>query len=184
MKRLFLCTSIAVSMLAGCGATAPSAALTQGTASTPPPASTPTQAPQSLTGAIGGTVTYQWDGAPASTKVDAAADSATITGTAVTTFASGTHSVRLECVARDGDTWAFAGTVEKSTAEASSVGGWSAIIVKDGSPQRIGIWVSDPKAGRSDCGAWLAATGFATIDPGRFQPVESGALVPPPGGAF
>jgi hypothetical protein len=37
MKRLVVCTSIVVSILAGCGAAAPSAAPTQGTASTPAP---------------------------------------------------------------------------------------------------------------------------------------------------
>ncbi len=37
MKRLVLCTSIVVSILAGCGAATPSAAPTQGTASTPAP---------------------------------------------------------------------------------------------------------------------------------------------------
>jgi hypothetical protein len=47
MKRLVLCTSIVVSILAGCGAAAPSAAPTQGTASTPSLAasSSPSAAP-------------------------------------------------------------------------------------------------------------------------------------------
>jgi hypothetical protein len=160
MKRFVLCASIAVSMLAGCGAAA-----------------------VSPTGAIGGTVQYQHDGAPATTVVNASADGATLSGTAVTTFASGKHTVRLECAARDGDTWAFGGTVEESTVEAGSAGGWSAVIVKNGSPQRIGIWISDPKAEGGDCGAWLAAINLATIDPANFLPVESGALVPPPGAA-
>ena len=47
MKRSILCSSIVVSILAGCGAAAPSAAPTQGTASAPSPAasSSPAAAP-------------------------------------------------------------------------------------------------------------------------------------------
>jgi hypothetical protein len=174
---LVLCTAVAVSILAGCGAATPSAAPTASTA----PA--PTQSPQSSTGTIGGTVTYQWEGAPATTVVDIRADGATVSGTAETTLATGTHSVKVECAAREGESWALAGTVEKSTADAASVGGWSAVIVKDGSPQKIGIWMSDPKTAGSPCAAWLAGTGFATLDPARFEPVTSGTLASPPNAA-
>jgi hypothetical protein len=150
---------------------------------TPPPTPTPTQAPPSPGGALGGTVSFQSDGAPATTVVDVVADGGSVSGTAVTTFGAGTHTVRLECAARSGDTWALGGTVEQSTVEAGSVGLWSAVVVKDGSPQRIGIWLSDDKTAGSDCDGWLAGIDIATIDPVNFSPVESGALVPPPDGA-
>jgi hypothetical protein len=107
----------------------------------------------------------------------------TVSGTAVTTLSRGTHTVRLECAVRDGDTWAFGGTVEQSTAEAGSVGSWSAVIVRDGQPQRIGIWMSDPKAQGSDCAAWLAAIQLSGIEQEHFSTAESGALVPPPDAA-
>ena len=123
---------------------------------------------------------YQYEGAPATTEVNASADGGTVSGTAVTTLSRGTHTVRLECAARDGDTWFLAGTTEQTTVHDGKVGDWSAVIVKDGSPQRIGIWVSDPKSEGVDCDGWLAGIDVSTLPSDAFDPVESGALVAPP----
>jgi uncharacterized Zn-binding protein involved in type VI secretion len=147
-----------------------------GVGGVPSPTPTPTPSPTPL----GGTVDYQLDGAPATTTVDAVADGASVSGTAVTTLSSGTHTVQLECAARDGDTWAFGGTIEQTTLPGERAGGWSAVIVKDGSPQQIGIWLSDPKSEGSGCDGWLASIDLADIGLENFRPVESGALVPPP----
>jgi hypothetical protein len=125
-------------------------------------------------------VDFAFDGAAATTDVDIVADGAGVSGTAVTTTPGDTHTVRLECASRNGDTWAVGGTVEQSTLEAGAVGDWSAVIVKDGSPQRIGIWVSDPKSDGIDCDGWLASIDLSTIDAENFEPVKSGSLVPPP----
>jgi hypothetical protein len=130
-------------------------------------------------GAFGGVVEYTLDGAPATTEVNLVADGATVSGTAVTTFGGGTHTVRLGCAARNGDTWALGGTVEQTTVPGESAGAWSAVIVKDGPPQQIGLWLSAPPSEASDCAAWLTSIDFATIGPENFSPVESGALVPP-----
>jgi hypothetical protein len=144
------------------------------------PSATPT-APPSPT-PIGGTVDYQLDGAPATTTVDAVADGASVSGTAVTTLSTGTHTVRLECAARDGEIWALAGTIEETTVSGERAGDWSAVIVENGSPQGIAIWLSDPKSEGSDCDGWLALIDLADLgaETDFFQPVESGALVPPP----
>ncbi len=134
----------------------------------------------SPSGPIGGIVHYQLDGAPATTAVDVVADGATVSGTAVTTLRQGTHTVRLGCVTRNGDTWAVGGATEQTTVPGERAGDWSAVTVKDGSPQQIGIWLSaDPPAG-SDCEAFLASIDFANIGPENFNPVESGVLVAPP----
>jgi hypothetical protein len=125
-------------------------------------------------------VNYQSDGATATTDVDAVADGASVSGTAVSKLGSGTHTVRLECAARDGDTWALGGTTEQTTVPGEKAGVWSAVIVKDGSPQQIGIWLSDDKSEGMDCDGWLGAIAFSTIDLENFIPVESGELVPPP----
>ena len=156
-------------IVAGC------AASTQGSASAPAPA-----ASASPSGAFGGSVSYKSDGAPATTKVDAVASGVSVSGTAVSEFANGTHTVGLECAARDGDTWALGGTVAETTVPGEKAGYWSAVIVKDGSPQHIGIWLSDDKSEGIDCDGWLAAIDFSTIGIENFNPVESGALVPPP----
>ena len=150
------------------------------TRSAVPAASAPSPSPQASVSAFGGTVQYQQDGGAATTKVDVAADGATVSGTAVTTFREGTHTVKLGCAARNGDTWALGGKTEQTTVHGERAGDWSAVIVKDGSPQRIGIWLSDDPSKTSDCAAWLASTDFSTITPENFQTVESGALVPPP----
>ena len=102
-----------------------------------------------------------------------------MSGTAVTEFREGTHTVRLGCASRNGDTWALGGTTEETTVPGERAGDWSAVIVKDGSPQQIGIWLSAPPSEGSDCEAFLAATDFASIGLENFNPVESGTLVPP-----
>ncbi len=134
----------------------------------------------SASGAFGGIVQYQLDGAAATTEVDLVADGASVSGTAVTTLRAGTHTVQLACATRNGDTWALGGTTEQTTVPGERAGDWSAVIVKDGSPQQIGIWLSAPPSEGSDCDAFLASTDFANIGPENFSAVESGALVPPP----
>jgi hypothetical protein len=145
-----------------------------------PPAPTPTPAPTPAPVALGGTVHYQLDGAPATTEVDATATGAILSGTAVTTFGGGTHTVRLACASRDGDIWALAGTIDQSTVQGEPIGDWSAVIVKDGPDPQIGIWFSDPARAGSDCDGWLASIDLADLASENFRPVESGALVPPP----
>ncbi len=175
-------------LVAGCagatGSAAPAAsapaASTPASVSPSTPASASLGASPSQSGAIGGTVQYKVDGAAATTEVDLVADGATVSGTAVTTFREGTHTVRVGCAAKNGDTWALGGTTEQTTVPGERAGDWSAVIVKDGSPQMIGIWLSDDPSKASDCAAWLATTDFGTIGAENFNAVESGALVPPP----
>jgi hypothetical protein len=147
----------------------------QTTASTPAPEATP-----SPSGAFGGIVHYKIDGGPATTTVDAVADSASVSGTAVTAFREGTHTVRLGCAAQKGDIWVLGGTTEKSTIHGEGPGTWSAVIVKEGSPQGIAVWLSQDASAASDCEAWLASFDPTGFEPGNFMAVESGALVPPP----
>jgi hypothetical protein len=140
------------------------------------PSAEPTSIPSASP--IGGTVAYRLDGAPATTEVDAVADGASVSGTAVTTISEGTYTVRLECAAQDGDSWAFGGTTEQTTVPGDRAGDWSAVIVKDGSPQQIGLWVSDDKVAGTDCDGWLASIDIAGHP--QTWPVDSGSLVPPP----
>lgn len=191
--RTILGVLVSALLVAGCagatGSAAPSASApapsapasaspspAQAAASTSAPAATPTPS-----GGFGGTVEYKLDGAAATTTVDAVADGATVSGTAVTTFHEGTHTVRLGCASsKDGGSWVLGGTVEKTTVHGESAGAWSAVIVKDGTPQQIGIWLSADPSEASDCDAWVASIEPAEIGAENFSPVESGALVPPP----
>jgi hypothetical protein len=143
---------------------------------TPTASPTPTATP---TGAFGGIVRYSQDGVLGTTDIDAVANGASVSGTAITSSRSGTHTVRLACATRDRDVWAFGGTTEQSTISGEPVGTWSAVFVKEGSPQRIAIWLSDNPSAASDCDAWLALIQPAEIGAENFVPVEFGALVLP-----
>ena len=170
--RTHVSVLVAAIVVAGCSGT-PSSSKGVGGQATPAPSPSPTAA-------LGGIVHYQLDGAPATTEVDVVANGATVSGKAVTTFRAGTHTVRLGCATQNGDTWALGGTTEQTTVPGERAGDWSAVIIKNGSPQQIGIWLSADPSDGSDCEAFLAATDVASIGPENLQPVESGALVPPP----
>jgi hypothetical protein len=173
LKPLLAVAAIVVVAVAGFAFFRPSSAGVGG----PPATETPTVSPAPF----GGTVHWRDTGAPVTTDIDAVASGATVTGTAVHTFPGGTHTVRLGCVAGDGGTWALAGTVEQSTLPGEKAGFWSRIVVKDGSPQQISIWLStDAAPAGIDCAGFLATFGFADLPPEDFAPVESGELVPPP----
>ncbi len=141
------------------------------------PAAEPTPTPPPI--AFGGSVQYMSDGIAATTEVDAVADGASVSGTAVSSGV-GTHTVQLECAIRYGDTWALGGTVEQTTVPGERAGHWSAVIVRDRSPQHIGIWLSVPVEDASDCEAFLASHDFSTLGLENFSLVASGELVPPP----
>ena len=135
------------------------------------PSTTPSPSP------IGGKVEYQIDGAAATTEVTAVADGASVSGTAVTKFGGGTHTVRLACAA---------GTAIPGPSPAR--------------PSRPRSQASVPATGRrsssrtarpstSGSGSPTTSRRVATVttcwklplpDPSAFSPVESGALVPPP----
>ena len=153
-------------MLVGCGG---------GAASGAPSASVEA----SSSGTFGGTVTFQSDGVPATTKIDGTADGATLSGTAVTTFGNGTHTVQIQCSARDDGGWVLGGKVETTTVPGETAGAWSAVVVRDGSPQHIGIWLSGEPAMGDTCDAFVAQVDPAGLDASAFSPVESGELVPP-----
>jgi hypothetical protein len=157
----------------------PTVSHTASPTATPSAPSTVTATPSPL-GAFGGTAHWRDNGAPVTTEIDAVASGATVTGTAVITSPQGVHTVRLGCVGRDGDSWAVAGKVEQSTLPGESPGFWSRVVVKDGSPQQIAIWLStDAVPAGIDCPGFLATFPFADLGPENFVTVESGALVPP-----
>lgn len=131
-------------------------------------------------GAFGGTVGYKTeDGAPATTVVDGVFDGATVSGTAVSTGPGGVHTVRLACASQDEDGWVLGGMVEETTIPGESEGGYSAVIVADGSPQGIAIWLSAGPDDFSDCEAMVASVGIGDLG-GLLRPVETGELTFPP----
>jgi len=166
-------------LIAGCAGTTGTAAPASA------PASAATVATPSASGAFGGMAHFTMDGKPATTTVDLVVDGTSVSGTAVTDIGEatdlgrGTHTVKLGCAAQQGDWWALGGKTDTTTVHGEKAGDWSAVIVRDGSPQLIGIWLGDDPSNASDCSAWLAAIEFADIDLQNFDTVESGTLVHP-----
>jgi len=166
-------------LIAGCAGTTGTAAPASA------PASAATVATPSPSGAFGGMAHFTMDGKPATTTVDLVVDGTSVSGTAVTDIGEatdlgrGTHTVKLGCAAQQGDWWALGGKTDTTTVHGEKAGDWSAVIVRDGSPQLIGIWLGDNPSNASDCEAWLAAIDFADIGLEHFNTVESGTLVHP-----
>ena len=144
--RTILGVLVSALLIAGCAGTTGSAAPS---ASAPVPstpasvspsasasASAATVASPSPSGAFGGVVHFTGDGAT-TTTVDGVADGPSVTGTAVTDSSEGTHTVKVGCAAQNGDFWAVAGKTDKTTVHGEKPGDWSAVIVKNGSPQMI-----------------------------------------------
>ena len=133
----------------------------------------------SSSGTFGGSVTFNVDGAPATTVVDATADGEAVSGTAVTTFEKGTHTVRLACAANHDGDWVLGGTIEATTLPGETAGPWSAVIVRDGSPKTIAIWLSAGPEDADTCDAFVASIDPAELDQSFFSPIDSGELVLP-----
>ena len=165
---------VVVALVIGTRVLGPSTSGGVGSATSAAPTASPTPTPIP----IGGTVTFKIDGVATTTVVDAVADGTKVSGTAVTTSAGGTHTVRLECAARQGDRWAFVGTTEQTTFPDEGAGAWSAVVVEDGTPQKVGIVFGIDKAVGDDCHAKWQTISMA--DMSISNPVESGELVPPP----
>ena len=163
--RTILGVLVIAGLVAGCGGTAattaPSASVAPSTAAT-----------------IGGTVTWT-DGAPVTTVIDATSDGAALSGTAVTTFVNGTHSVNVECAKTDDGSWSIGGAVEDTTVPGESAGVWSAVIVRDGPPLEIGVWLSGDPVGDVTCDEFLSSFDPAELPADAFHPIESGELVAP-----
>jgi len=151
------------------------------TSSAPPAAPATAAANPSQSGAFGGTIQFKMDGKAATTTVEGVADGSNVSGTAVTQLGGSTHNVKLECASQNGDTWALGGKIADTTVSGEKAGDWSAVVVKSGSPQKVGIWLSDDPSSGADCNAWLKAIDFATIGIENFHAVDSGTLTPPVG---
>ena len=179
LAKVALAAAAVVAVLFGASRLLPTASGPGTTNASPTPSPTVTPAP-TATGAFGGSVEFTGDaGAPGMTVVDAVATGDKVSGTAVTTLREGIHTVRLACAARDGDFWVVGGKVEKSTIPGEPTGTWSAVLVKDSSPQRLFTWLSDDPSAASDCESWLATFGPDGIGIADYATVESGKLVPP-----
>src|SRR6476469_8300690 len=130
--RTTLGSLVIAALVVGCGGAA--ATQTPSTSVAPSTSAASIAPAPSSTGQFGGTVSYQFDGSPATTAIDAVASGTSLSGTDVTTFREGKHTVRVECADKDAGNWMLGGTVASTTVHGESAGAWSAVIVRDGSP--------------------------------------------------
>jgi hypothetical protein len=80
-------------------------------------------------------------------------------------------SIDLECAVERNDVLILGGRVSESTMKGLKVGTGSAVLLKQGEPDRMLLWFADsPPAG--DCDAFARDTDEALANENRFQPVQ------------
>ena len=125
---------------------------------------------------VSGRVTFQLGDNAVAVEVDASADGAALSGTAVVSFAPDEFTIALECSREfDDTTWILAGTTTESTTDNSPVGSRSAILVRDGAPQEVILWFEDPPPAE-DCAGFLEGIPEEDIVNAGFTPVTEGEI--------
>src|SRR5262245_59172141 len=90
-------------------------------------------------------------------EIDASSDGASLSGTAAGSWDGSSDAIRLECLRQfDERTWMLAGVLTESATNDRFAGDWGAVIVRDGSPQKVGITTDRVSAGDS-CEEYVAA---------------------------
>ena len=80
-------------------------------------------------------------------------------------------SIQLECAPKRNDVLILGGRVSESNMQEPKVGTGSAVLLKQGEPDRMIVWFADaPPAG--DCDAFARDTDEALANENRFQPVQ------------
>ena len=80
-------------------------------------------------------------------------------------------SIKLECAPKRNEVLILGGSVSESNMQEPKVGTGSAVLLKQGEPDRMLLWFADaPPAG--DCDAFARDTDEALANENAFQPVE------------
>jgi hypothetical protein len=89
-------------------------------------------------------------------------------------------TISLQCGRMfDSTTWMLAGVVDTSTHVGLKVGTRSAVIVRDGSPQEIGLWIEEPPVA-TDCPSFVTDIPKEAVEnPGAMARVGRGSLTLP-----
>ena len=111
-------------------------------------------------------------------EMDASSDGSSLSGTAIVSSDSETlYTVQLQCLRRfDDQTWVLAGAITPQP-EGAGVTTWTAVVVRDGSPQSVDI-VGEPAAAADDCEEFL--THVPRADGIHFEPMIEGGITLPP----
>jgi hypothetical protein len=108
--------------------------------------------------------------------IEASANGATLSGTAAVSFPGGAVTMGLQCARQfDAQTWMLAGEVGESSGEGLPIGTWMAVIVRDGSPQQVGIWPAS--APTADCAEFVSQIPDRAVEgPNQITPVKDGEI--------
>ncbi len=96
-----------------------------------------------------------------------------VSGTADISYEGGeAFSIALECAAERSEVLILGGSVSESYTPDAKVGTRSAVLVKEGEPDRLLLWFEDPPPAR-DCDAFVRNIPDEVLaDENAFQPVE------------
>jgi len=138
------------------------------------PTSTPTASPTAT--AIGGRFTFA--GIPV--VMDASSDGSSLSGTAAGSYNGDAFTIVLQCLRQfDDETWMFAGELTQSAVPDQPTGSWAALIVRDGSPQKAGIWI-DAQATADDCYEYVSTIPDNAVEgPEMIAPMDEGSITLP-----
>ena len=141
------------------------------------PTSSPTLSPTPV--AVAGQFTFA-GGEPVT--VDASSDGSSLSGTVEGAWAGKPFSIRLECLRQfDPQTWMLAGRLTQSADANRSAGDWGALVVRDGSPQKVGVWTEASSTG-DDCTGFVYGIPDQAADEGQqfIGPMDEGSMTLPP----
>ncbi len=130
---------------------------------------------------VGGQVTYSlpFDNVLA-VDIDASSDGSSLSGTAVVSDDGETlYTVELQCLRRfDDQTWMLAGAITPEP-EGQDLTKWTAVIVRDGSPQLVGIWGLEA-ATADDCEEFVSEIPDSAVTRPNIGPMLEGGITLPP----
>jgi hypothetical protein len=127
---------------------------------------------------VGGQFIFAGD---APVNIDALSDGSTLSGTVEAEWGGQPFSIGLECLRQfDAQTWMFAGVLTQSATSDRTAGDWGAVIVRDGSPQKAGVY-TQPHATADTCEEFAREIpNFAVDGPDMISEMDEGSIVLPP----
>jgi hypothetical protein len=113
--------------------------------------------------------------------MEATSDGSSLSGTAAGAFNGDTFTITLQCLRQfDDQTWMFAGELTKSAVPDRPDGSWATVIVRDGSPQKAGIWLQE-RGTADDCEEFVEEAPDSAVEgPEMIGDLSEGSVTLPP----
>jgi hypothetical protein len=140
------------------------------------PTSSPVPSPTPIS--IGGEFTVAGDLVVA---IEGRSDGMSLSGTVNGSYAGDAFTIDLKCLRQyDDQTWMLAGSVIESAVPGNPFGSWAAVIVRDGSPQKAGIY-PQPRSTTEVCEMFVNRIPDSAVEgPEMIGPMDEGSITLPP----